>query len=64
MDRKRWADPGDLKRCILRSRRPAGAIETYPNGDEVVSKRRPGDKRGISAVFAIGDVANILIRAC
>jgi hypothetical protein len=24
MDSKRWADPGDLKRCILRSRRRVG----------------------------------------
>ncbi len=23
-DKKRWADPGDLKRCILRSRRRVG----------------------------------------
>jgi hypothetical protein len=27
MDKKRWADPGDLKRCILRSRRRVGWCE-------------------------------------
>jgi hypothetical protein len=25
MDKKRWADPGDLKRCFLRSRRRVGS---------------------------------------